>query len=86
MPQTELLKLLLTQDSQQALDDKKGTAYDCWLYATVPLSACLVLHSQSPLWSQWPCLSSCGMLGHVTRPGTADGPSPAGTVAEREKH
>lgn len=48
-------------------------------------SHCLVLFSQSPLLSQqWPCLSSCGMLGHVTRPGTDDVPSPAGTVEERE--
>ena len=51
---------------------------------TVPLSPCLVLFSQSPLRSQWPCLSSCGMLGHVTRPGTADAPSPAGTEEQRE--
>ncbi len=53
-----------------------GTVYYYSAEVTVPLSPCLVLFSQSPLRSQWPCWSSCGMLGHVTRPGTADAPSP----------
>lgn len=43
---------------------------------TVPRSHTAVLFSQSRSRSQWPCLSSCGMLGYVTRPGTTDVPSP----------